>query len=66
MTRSIVTEKLKLSIAVELLNDFIETTIARINRGEELSEEELEHLQRSINFWESQTSKKKITHDNSI
>jgi len=53
------TSQLKLSIAVELLNDFIESDIARINRGEELSEEELEHLQRSINFWESNTGKKK-------
>jgi len=53
------TSQLKLSIAIELLNDFIESDIARINRGEELSEEELEHLQRSINFWEAQTGKKK-------
>jgi len=54
------TEKLKLSIALELINSFIETQYSRFYvDSKALYKDELETLLLAIQFWEAQTGKKK-------
>lgn len=63
MTRTIesqLTSKLKLSIAVQLLDNFITSEYHRFyTNSEDFSEDELENLFRAIVFWEAETGKVK-------
>lgn len=58
--QSSLTSKLKLSIAIQLIGQFIESEYNRFFvDGENLNKEELENLLRAVNFWENETGKVK-------
>jgi hypothetical protein len=62
MTRildSPLTSKLKLNIAIQLLDSFIDSEYNRFFAGEQFDKEELENLLRAVNFWEYETGKVK-------
>lgn len=61
-----ISHKLELSIAIELLDKFIESQYSRFSAGEEFTEEELQNLERAINYWQGQTGRKKSGYAASI
>ena len=58
--QSNLTSTLKLSIAIQLLDQLIEAEYNRFySDADQFSEEELENLLRAVRFWENETGKVK-------